>query len=91
MQIKVCGLKYPENISDILEDCNTQSEKGFIFERLWDICIKFGFCDIFPNSTFIHQIGNVNNGNIKPLTTFTNYLNEKIISGNSGGCSDITL
>ena len=80
-----------DNITDILDQSDRQSEKGFIFERLWDVCIKFGFCDIFPNSTFTHQIGNVNNANIKPLTTFTNYLNEKIISGNSGGCSDITL
>ena len=37
-----------DNIDDILETCKTQSEKGFIF----DIVIKFGFCDIFINSNF---------------------------------------
>ena len=36
-----------DNIDDILENCKTQSEKGFIFERLFDIVIKFGFCDVF--------------------------------------------
>jgi hypothetical protein len=24
-----------DNIDDILENCKTQSDKGFIFERLW--------------------------------------------------------
>ena len=80
-----------DNIDIILDSCNTQSEKGFIYERLWDICIKFGFCNHFKNSEFTHMIGNVNNGRIKPLLSFTNYLNEKVCSGNSSGCSDITL
>ena len=35
------------NIDDILDTYNSQSEKGFIFERLYDIIIKFGFCEIF--------------------------------------------
>ena len=35
-----------ENVNDILDTYNTQSEKGFIFERLFDIIIKFGFCNI---------------------------------------------
>ena len=69
----------------------TQSEKGFIYERLWDICIKFGFCSEFPNRLYTHMVGNVNNANIKPLTSFNKYLTEKVFSGNSGGCSDITL
>lgn len=34
---------------------------GYIFERLFDVVIKFGFCDIFPNSEYIHLIGNSNN------------------------------
>ena len=67
-----------DNVDDILENCSeplvqtgfaskTQSEKGFIFERLFDIVIKFGFCNVFVNSNFNH------------------------LTGNSGGCSDITL
>ena len=80
-----------DNVNYILENCNTQSEKGFIFERLFDIIIKFGFCDIFTNSNFNHLIGNSNNGKLKILKNLNQYLNEKVFSGNSSGCSDITL
>ena len=83
-------IKY-DNIDTILEKCKTQSEKGFIFERLWDIIIKFGFCTEFPRTEYVNMYGNVNNGKLKKLETFTNYLKEKVISGNSGGSSDITL
>ena len=79
------------SVDYILDNCKNQSEKGFVYERLWDICIKFGFCNHFKKSDFTHMIGNMNNGNLKPLTTFTNYLNENVCSGNSGGCSDISL
>jgi hypothetical protein len=79
------------NIDEILGSCNNESEKGFIFERLFDIVIKFGFCDIFSNHTYSHLIGNSNIGKLKKLETYDNYLNEKTISGNSSGCSDITL
>ncbi len=80
-----------DNIDDILDTFSTQSEKGFVFERLFDIVIKFGFCCEFSNSKFYHLIGNSNNGKLKTLTNFNKFLKEKVISGNSGGCSDITL
>ena len=80
------------SIDDILNKCKTQSIKGFVFERLWDIIIKFGFCPIFSNSKFIHKIGNANNGKLKTLENLNKYItDEKVCSGNSGGCSDITL
>jgi hypothetical protein len=80
-----------DNINDILNNCKDDSEKGFVFERLFDIVIKFGFCDIFTNSNYYHKIGNSNNGILKNLENINEYLNEKVISGNSSGCSDITL
>ncbi|AYV80294.1 MAG: putative site-specific DNA-methyltransferase [Gaeavirus sp.] len=80
-----------DNVDDVLNNCETQSDKGYIYERLWDVCIKFGFCDIFPNSDYTHKIGNVNNGTLKNLTNYNTYLSTNIISGNSSGCSDITL
>ena len=79
------------DITAILDTGKTQSDKGFIFERLFDIIIKFGFCDIFPNPKFHHLLGNSNNANLKILSDFNSYLAEKVYSGNSGGCSDITL
>ena len=79
------------NIDDILDNFTTQSEKGFVFERLFDIVIKFGFCDIFTNSKFNYLRGNSNNAKLKTLTNFNKFFKENVISGNSGGCSDITL
>ena len=80
-----------DSVDSILDSYKNQSEKGFIYERLWDLCIKFGFCIHFPRSDFKHLTGNMNNGSLKPLTTFSHYLTEKVSSGNSGGCSDISL
>ena len=79
------------NIMDILDTCETPQDKGFIFERLFDIVIKFGFCDVFTNSNYKHLIGNANNAKLKVLQFFNQFLNEMVISSNSGGCSDITL
>ena len=83
-------IKY-DNVDEILNTCKTHSEKGFVFERLFDIFIKFGFCPNFPNSQFNHMIGNVNNAKLKPLKNYNQYLIETVKSGNSGGISDITL
>ena len=80
-----------DNVDYILDTGKTQSEKGLIFEKIFDIIIKFGFCDNFINSNFNHLIGNSNNGKLKILKNFDKYLNEKVFSGNSSGCSDITL
>lgn len=81
-----------KDVDEILDNCPNQSIKGFVFERLYDIIIKFGFCDKFPNSTYHHLIGNSNKGKMKKLENLKKYiLDEKVYSGNSGGCSDITL
>ena len=79
-----------DNIDEILNSCSNESEKRFIFERLFDIIIKFGSCDIFPNHTYSNLIGNSNNGKLKKLEIYDNYLDEKTISGNSSRCSDTT-
>lgn len=80
-----------ESVDQVLNTCKTQSEKGFMYERLWDICIKFGTCDIFQGSQIHHIVGNVNTGAISQMKSFNSYLSEKMWSGNTGGCSDITL
>lgn len=80
-----------DNTKDILDKCETQSEKGFIFERLYDLAIKFDCCDIFPRTEYDFLIGNSNNSNLKVLQNIEQYLDEKVISGKSSGCSDITL
>jgi hypothetical protein len=81
-----------DNVINILKTCDNQSEKGFVFERLFDIIIKCGFCDKLPNNKYNHMIGNSNNGKMKTLQDLNSYIfQEKVISGNSSGCSDITL
>uniref|UniRef100_A0A6C0E012 Helicase ATP-binding domain-containing protein n=1 Tax=viral metagenome TaxID=1070528 RepID=A0A6C0E012_9ZZZZ len=79
------------NIDEILDIFEKQREKGIMFERIGDIIIKFGFCEIFSNSQFTHKTGNANNGKLKTLESYNDYLNEKVNSSNSSGCSDITL
>jgi len=81
-----------DNVIDIIDDYNDQRSKGFIYERLWDIIIKFGFCEKFPKSKYIHYVGQVNTNNLKELKNIKKYVEKtNVISGNSGGCSDITL
>lgn len=65
---------------------------GYLYERLWDLTIKLGLTTEFPNNKYLHIDGNVNTANLTPVTSIIKYiLNSKIISGNSGGVSDITL
>ena len=81
------------NVKEIIDNFETQSDKGFVFERLFDLVIKFGYCDVFtPNNNFNHIISNVNNGVIDYLINLQTYLEKNnVSSGNSGGASDITL
>jgi hypothetical protein len=76
----------------IINKCKNQSEKGFIYERLWDLVFKFGCHPDFSNKDYNHIIGNMNNGRSKIMDSLKNYINSNnVISGNSEGCSDITL
>jgi hypothetical protein len=86
-------IKTKNSVNEIIDEFETQSEKGFVFERLFDLVIKFGYCNIFcPNNNFKHIISNVNNGIVDYLTNLQDYLTDnKVSSGNSGGASDITL
>ena len=86
-------IKTKNNVNEIINEFETQSEKGFVFERLFDLIIKFGYCNIFkPNNNFKHIISNVNNGIVDYLKNLQDYLlDNKVSSGNSGGVSDITL
>ena len=77
---------------------NLKSKQGFIYELLWDICIKLNITELTdvyePHNNIHHLVGNVNN-NTSTFETindfFNDYLKQKYISGNSGGYSDITF
>jgi len=72
--------------------------KGFLYERLWDICIKFGLTDFTYKKSSRHTFRNINNHtqNISALfddisVIFDKYLSSNYISGNSSGYSDISF
>jgi len=78
-------------VTDIIGEYTEQGTKGIIYECLWDLIIKFGFCDEFPKSKYIHMVGNVNNCKLKELTDIQSYVKSNVNCGNSAGCSDVTL
>ena len=84
-----------DNVKNIIDFFKTDCERGFAFERLFDILIKLGFCDEFPNNKFINLIGNMNNishHHLSEISDLKSYFeNTKVISGNSSGASDIHL
>ncbi len=79
-----------------------RSTQGFFYERLWDLCIKFGVTDLTLPSIkgklqTSHIFGNPNKDSIEFEDNcwmggkINEYLNESVRSGNSGGYSDITF
>jgi hypothetical protein len=70
----------------------TQSKRGNVFEKVWDIIIKFGFCSILPNDIYDHYEGNINTCKLKKVTNLEIYLRDiSVFSKGKGGSSDITL
>ena len=50
---------------DYYQQNNDKSKQGYIYERLWDICIKFGLVKSIisfdnNNNKLLHIIGNIN-------------------------------
>ena len=81
-------IKY-DRIEDILENYKIKAKK-VMYMRL-DILLNLDFA-LFPKSKFNHLIGNTNTAKLKLLKNLNkHYNNEKLFSGNSTGCSDITL
>ena len=73
-------------------NADTQSKKGNIFEKVWDIIIKFGFCSILPNDIYDHYEGNINTCELQNVHNLEIYLRHlSIYSRGKGGSSDITL
>ena len=70
----------------------TQSKRGYLFEKVWDIIIKFGFYSILPNDIYDHYEGNINTCKLKKVADLENYLRcISVFSKGKGGSSDITL
>ena len=93
------GIELFENIKSsntfkelILSFTKQQSKKGNIYEKVWDLIIKCGFCSLLPNNIYDHYDGNINTCNIKKVDNIELFLqNLLVFSKGRGGSSDITL
>ena len=94
-------INYLSTLKDNIEE-DDYSKQGVLYERLWDICIKFGLVKNIidfdtEDNKLLHFKGNVNTGIIikenciELKDYFNEYLNSNIQSCNSGGYSDITF
>ena len=93
-------IKHYQSAKELIADYKNKdgneakTDQGFIYEKLWDICIKLGITKLTDITTH-HAIGNFNIIKATQFETikdyFDNYIEEGIISGNSGGYSDITF
>lgn len=86
------SLSESDTVLEIIDEYKTQSKKGYVFERLWDLVIKFGCCEHFPNSQYTHHVGNCNISKPKELKDLQQYIKtNNMISGNASGAADICL
>ena len=92
-------IKKYDTATSFLDDEYKESKQGFLYEKLWDICLKFNIVNRFENNLLHLFSENINN--IKPNKIDTDlqnindmfdvYIKSKWISGNTGGYSDITF
>jgi hypothetical protein len=86
-------IKESATFGDILKTIkDTQSKRGNVFEKMWDMVIKFGFCPLLSNEEYDHYDGNISDCNMKKITDLELYYKKKLVLSNGeGGASDITL
>jgi hypothetical protein len=92
------GIKRVNTALELIQSINgktnteTQSKRGNMFEKMWDIIIKFGCYPILSNSIYDHYNGNINTCKLQRIDNLEIYLlNMSIFSKGKGGSSDITL
>ena len=79
-------------ICDGKTKAGTQSRRGNLFEKIWDIVIKFGGYPTLSNDTYDHYEGNINTCKLKRVVDLEIYLRGlSVFSKGKGGSSDITL
>lgn len=90
----VRNLSLDEILDNVSGSCEAecQSKRGNIYEKIWDIIIKFGICDLFPMDEYLHYYGNMNTRNLKEIKNIKKYIQSTLVfSKNAGGSSDISL
>ena len=79
---------------NFIENFKMKSNRGYLYELLWDICIKFGLVKELTNIKTEHYFDNINKSNIISKNIkdyFDNYLKENYISSKKTGYSDINF
>ena len=91
-------IKQAATFAELLQSVNgktsadTQSKHGNIYEKVWDLILKFGFYSELPNNEYDHYNGNINKCQVKKVDNLELYLQQLLIfSKGKGGSSDITL
>ena len=87
-------IKQVSSFIELIESVNaeTQSKCGNLFEKTWDIIIKFGFMVMLSNDDYDHYEGNFNKCDLKKVDNLETYITKLLIySKGKGGASDITL
>lgn len=85
-------IKQNSSVIKILNIVKNHSKRGYLYEKLWSVIIKFGFCTKFPNDEYVHYDGNINTCNIHVVEDLEMFLKNMTVFGKGdGGSSDITL
>jgi len=80
------------SVLELIQSGKTASKRGDIFEKLWDIIIKSGCDDSFPNDTYTHYEGNVGTCDLSEVIDLERYIKGLLVfSQAKGGQSDITM
>jgi len=79
-----------KSVIQLLDECNTDGERGLMFEALWNIVAKYNL--ITGIDIVKHIISNVNKKTVIYLTDFDrDFLRKNTNAGSSSGNSDITF
>lgn len=85
-------IKTVSSVKELIDHYTEQGKKGNLYEKIWDIIIKFGFCPELSNDVYDNYEGNINTCNLKKVDDLQLYLTNLIVlSKGIGGASDITL
>ena len=79
-----------KSVTQLLDECKTDGERGLVFEALWNIVAKF---NLIPSIVIEKHINsNVNKKPVRYLGDFDrDFLKKNINAGSSSGNSDITF
>lgn len=81
------------NLDEILSISETEREKGYLLEKIYDLILKCGYGHMlgFKYDHIVHYTGDIYTESLCIVSDLTSYLNQMLILGGSRGKSDITM